>query len=257
MPSHHESRLTYHAGSLECEGFVSRPVVGTGVSATAATAGSSPGSHPVVLVCHAWAGEDGFANEKARSLTAQGFIGFAVDVYGKGRRGSSNDENMALMSPLVDDRALLRARLGAAVTTAAAIPGADATRIAAIGYCFGGLCALDIARACLPGVRGVVSFHGLFSPPDASQVGPQRPIAAKVLALHGWDDPMATPESVLGFAREMSAAKANWELDAYGGTMHAFTNPQANNPGFGTVYSAQADARSWARAIQFLGEVFA
>ncbi len=244
MTSAAESRLEYRAGDFACEGFVARP----------AEAGSS-GPTPVVLVCHAWAGEDLFADEKARALAALGYIGFAIDVYGKGRRGNSNDENMALMSPLVEDRALLRGRLAAAVASAATIPGADASRLAAIGYCFGGLCAIDIARACLPGVRGVVSFHGLFTAPDASQVGPQRPIAAKVLALHGWDDPLAKPESVLGFTREMSQAKADWELDAYGGTLHAFTNPLANDPVFGTVYSAQADARSWARAAQFLAEV--
>ncbi len=224
MTSAAESRLEYRAGDLDCQGYVARP----------GDAGSSR-PMPVVLVCHAWAGEDSFADERARALAALGSIGFAIDVYGKGRRGNSNEENMALMSPLVEDRALLRNRLAAAVATAATIPGADASRIAAIGYCFGGLCALDIARAGLPGVRGVVSFHGLFNAPDASQVGPQQPITAKVLALHGWDDPMATPESVLAFAREMSAAKANWELDAYGRTMHAVTHPQANDPGCGTV----------------------
>ncbi|MEW6695145.1 MAG: dienelactone hydrolase family protein [Pseudomonadota bacterium] len=211
------------------------------------------GARPAVAVAHAWAGRTVFEDDKARALAALGYVGFAMDVYGKGRRGRSREENAALMTPLVQDRALLQARLGAALQALTAQPEVDASRVAAIGFCFGGLSVLDMARCGLP-LRGVVSFHGLFTPPGNTA---GRRIQAKVLALHGWDDPMAKPDAVLAWAQEMSAAGADWQLHAYGGTMHAFTNPEANDPGFGTVYDARADARSWVAMRAFLAEVLA
>ena len=126
-----------------------------------------------------------------------------------------------------------------------------AVHITAIGFCFGGLCALDVARSNAD-AAGVVSFHGLLNAPGntADEIKP------KVLALHGWDDPMATPDDVKAFGEEMTKAKADWQLHAYGGTMHAFTNPQANDPDFGTVYDADADRRSWQAMQNFLTELF-
>ena len=211
------------------------------------------GARPAVAVAHAWAGRTDFELGKARALAELGYVGFAMDVYGQGKRGHSKEENAALMTPLVQNRPLLQARLGAALQALQAQPEVDAARTAAIGFCFGGLSVLDMARCGLP-VRGVVSFHGLFTPPGNTA---GRRISAKVLALHGWDDPMAPPDAVLAFAREMSEAGADWQLHAYGGTLHAFTNPEANDPDFGTVYSARADARSWAAMRAFLAEVLA
>ena len=231
----------YMDGSEACDGVVFR-------NPKAAT------PSPVVMVCHAWAGRGAFEERKAEHLASLGYIGFAVDVYGGGRTGTTKEENSALMTPFVQDRAKLRTRLLAAAAAASRIQGGTSTSIAAIGFCFGGLCALDLARANAPHVRGVASFHGLFMPPA---LGPQAPIGAKVLALHGYDDPMATPEQMVGFAKEMTDAKADWEVCAYGRTMHAFTNPEANDPSFGTMYSAQADRRSFARLEDFLKEVFA
>lgn len=231
----------YMDGSVACEGIVVR-------NPKAATPA------PVVMVLHAWGGRSAFEEEKAAYLASLGYIGFAVDVYGGGRTGSTKEENSALMTPFMQDRAMLRTRLLAAASAASRIQGGASTSIAAIGFCFGGLCALDLARANAPHVRGVASFHGLFAPPA---IGPQAPISAKVLALHGYDDPMATPDQMVSFAAEMSGAKANWEVCAYGGTMHAFTNPQANDPSFGTMFSPQANARSFSRLEDFLAEVFA
>lgn len=210
------------------------------------------GRRPAVAVAHAWAGRSPFEEEKAKRLAGLGYVGFAMDVYGKGVLGKSKEENAALMTPLVQDRALLQRRLQAAIHTLAAQPEVDAGRIAAIGFCFGGLSVLDLARIGAP-VKGVVSFHGLFTPPG-NTAGNR--ITAKVLALHGWDDPMAKPESVIAFAKEMTEAGADWQLHAYGHTMHAFTNPQANDPSFGTVYNAVADARSWRAMVDFLRELF-
>jgi dienelactone hydrolase len=176
-----------------------------------------------------------------------------MDVYGKGILGNSKEENAALMTPLAQNRPLLQARLRAALEALLAQPEVDRQRVAAIGFCFGGLSVLDMARAGMP-LKGVVSFHGLFTPPG-NTAGLK--IQAKVLALHGWDDPMARPQAVIDFAREMTEAGADWQLHAYGHTMHAFTNPQANDPSFGTVYQPVADARSWQAMQNFLAELFA
>ena len=211
------------------------------------------GPRPLVLVSHAWAGRGEFEVEAAKRLAGLGYAGFALDLYGKGVLGASTEECQSLMTPFVEDRALLQARLLKALETATSLDAADAANVAAIGYCFGGLCVLDMARIGAP-VKGVASFHGLFTPPET---GAKETIDAKVIAFHGWDDPMATPEAAQGFASEMTKASADWQMHAYGGVMHAFTNPAANDPSFGTVYNEAADKRSWAALEGFLKECFA
>lgn len=212
------------------------------------------GPAPAVAVAHAWSGRSPFEEARARELAEQGYVGFALDMFGKGVLGSSNEENSALIAPFLEDRDLVARRMHRAIEVLREQEPVDPRRIAAIGYCFGGLCVLDLARAGSD-VLGVVSFHGLFTPPGAGAAAP-RPIRARVLCLHGWDDPMAEPQSVLDLAREMSDAGADWQLHAYGNTMHAFTNPDANDPDFGTVYSADADRRSRESLYNFLEEVF-
>ena len=209
-----------------------------------------PDSAPrgVVLVAHAWGGQSDFERDKARLLADWGYAGFALDVYGKGQRGETTEECEALMTPLASNRETLQARLANALETAKTESGI--AKAAAIGFCFGGLCVLDMARKNMA-LTGVVSFHGLFGAPGNTDAA----IAPKVLALHGWEDPMATPDDVMDFSREMTDAKADWQLHAYGATMHAFTNPAANNPDFGTVYHAGADRRSFAACQDFLAEV--
>ena len=150
---------------------------------------------------------------------------------------------------------MLRRRLLAAVNTVKHLPMADGHRIGAIGFCFGGLCALDIARAAPAGVRGVVAFHGLFTPPPADQVGPQGKITAGVLALHGYDDPMCPPDAVVGLASELTKAGADWEIDMFGHTSHAFTNPVANDPGRGLMYKKRTSDRAFAKMRTFFGEL--
>lgn len=217
-----------------------------------ATDSTQRGERPAVLVAHAWAGRSEFEVDKAKDLAALGYAAFAVDLYGKGVLGSSTEENQALMTPFVEDRAMLQSRLLHIVDLVKGLPEADATKTAAIGYCFGGLCVLDIARAGAD-VSGVVSFHGLLGAPGNTG---GNAIKAKVLALHGWDDPMAPPSDVEALGKELTDGGADWQLHAYGGTMHAFTNPAANDPGFGTVYSENADKRSWQAMRNFLEEAF-
>ncbi len=207
---------------------------------------------PVVLVAHAWGGRDDFAVQKARQLAKMGYVGFALDLYGKGVSGTSKEENSALMAPLLEDRLLLQARMEKALEVAAQQPESDAKKLAAIGYCFGGLCVLDLARTG-SNVNAVVSFHGLFTPPNNTH---GRKIKSRVLVLHGYDDPMATPESMVALAAELGEAEADWQIHAYGQTMHAFSNPAAADPESGTVYSAEADQRSWRSMSDFLKDSF-
>ncbi|OAI10616.1 carboxymethylenebutenolidase [Methylomonas lenta] len=211
------------------------------------------GIRPVVLIHHAWAGRDEFVANKAKSLAELGYLAFAADMYGKGILGSSPEQNGQLMQPFMQDRAKLQKRLHAALATVKLMPWADNGRIAAMGFCFGGLCALDLARTGVD-IRGVVSFHGLLVAADNI---PQPQIKAKVLVLHGHDDPMGPPEQVLALQTELTQAGADWQLHSYGGTMHAFTNPLANDPDFGTVYQGQADKRSWQAMQNFFEEIFA
>ena len=210
------------------------------------------GARPGVLVAHAWAGRTDFEDEKARWLASLGYVGFALDVYGKGVRGTSTEENSALMTPLLEDRPMLQARLAAGLAILREQEEVDAARCAAMGFCFGGLCVLDIARTGTD-IAGVVSVHGLFTaPPNTAGLD----ISAKVLCLHGYDDPMAEPPSILELGKELSAAGADWQLHAYGGTMHAFTNPAANDPDFGTVYSETASRRAHLAMENFFSELF-
>lgn len=197
---------------------------------------------PAVLVAHAWAGRSEFEVAKARALAEQGYVGFAIDLYGKGVMGADADENAALMAPFIDNRRLLQARIIEAVNVVRAQPQVDATQVAATGYCFGGLAVLDLARSGSD-VLGVVSFHGLFTPPDTL---PKKTITAKVLCLHGFDDPMAEPQTMLDLADELTDAGADWQVHAYGNTLHAFTNPAAYNP--------SADRRSQQVMNDFLRE---
>ena len=211
------------------------------------------GPRPAVAIAHTWAGRSAFEEGKALELAEQGYVGFALDMYGKGVLGSSPEENTALMTPLMEDRAALQQRINTAIATLRQQAEVDPGRVAASGYCFGGLCVLDLARSGSD-VCGVVSLHGLFNPPGNTG---GTPITARVLCLHGYDDPMAKPQSMLELAAELSAAGADWQVHAYGNTVHAFTNPQADNAAMGTLYSPTADRRSRAAMLDFLQECFA
>jgi dienelactone hydrolase len=239
----HAANETYRDGSTEFEGYL-------------AFDGAKDKRRPGVLVFHQWSGCSAFEQEKAEWLAGLGYAALAVDMYGTGKRGTNPAENGALMTPLVNDRAELRKRAEAALRHLKSLPMVDGDRIGAIGFCFGGLCVLDVARAAMPGVRGVVSLHGLLGAPDAAKLPSAAQITARVLALHGWNDPMARPDSVLAFAREMHDHGADWQLHAFGGCGHAFTNPGAQDAKGGMQYSPLADARSFAMVKDHLAEVF-
>jgi dienelactone hydrolase len=207
---------------------------------------------PAVLINHTWAGRDNFVADKARKLAALGYVGFALDMYGKGVLGTSVEENAELMQPFMENRGKLQQRMKIALSTVKLLPWVDDTKVAAIGFCFGGLCALDLARTGVD-IKGVVSFHGLLGTPDNTK---SNKIKAKILALHGHDDPMGLPEQVLAFQEEMTLAEADWQFVSYGNTVHAFTNPIAKDYNSGMVYQVDADRRSWLAMQNFLAEIF-
>ncbi len=160
---------------------------------------------PAVIIAHTWSGRDQFVDEKAEKLAENGYLGFALDMYGDGIVGETNEENAARMQPLLDDRKELSKRVKAVA-------------------------------------------------------GPEEPIneqiKAKILAMHGMKDPMVGEDQMQSFYKEMSEKDVDWQLHIYGDSMHSFTNPEANNPDFGTVYSKEADRRSWMLLMDFLEEVF-
>ena len=213
---------------------------------------SNSDPRPGVLVSHAWGGRSEFEDRKAEQLAELGYVGFALDLYGKDVRGSTPEENAALMQPFLDDRALLCRRMQLALEQLRGRKDVERARTAAIGFCFGGLCVLDLARSGAD-VRGVASFHGLLGAPEGDQ---SEAINAKVLVMHGWQDPLATPEQVLAFSEEMTRRSADWQLHAYGTAMHAFTNPNASDPDNGMMYDKVAEHRSWDAMQLFLGESF-
>lgn len=208
---------------------------------------------PTLLVFHPWSGRDEFVCKKAEQLAELGYVGVAMDLFGKGVIGKTREEKSNLIMPLLENRKALRDRMLIGLNVIQKQPYVDTHKMAAIGYCFGGLCVIDLARSGAP-IRGVVSFHGLLNAPTGLK---NERIQAKILALHGHDDPMVKPDQVLAFETEMTQAKADWQVHVYGNTMHAFTHPEANDPDFGTVYNPAADRRSWQAMKNFLEETLA
>lgn len=208
---------------------------------------------PVVLIAHDWSGRREFACAAAETMVDLGYVGFALDIYGQGVFGKDGDTagNSAFMTPFAEDRALLRRRMQVALDIVRGQPQVEPSRVAAIGYCFGGMAVLELARSGAD-IEGVISIHGLLHQGDIMNAK----IVAKVLSLHGHDDPMGPPDRVLAFEAEMSDARADWQLHVFGGAKHAFTNPQANDKDLGTVYNDLANQRTQRVIADFLAELF-
>jgi len=207
--------------------------------------GSNP--RPGVMVIHEWKGLESYAKMRTEQLAALGYIAFAADLYGKGVRPTTNEDAGAQAGKLRSDRSLMRERARASLEVLASQPGVDRSRLACIGYCFGGGAALELARSGTD-LRGVVSFHGNLDTPDLTDA---KNIKAKVLVLHGASDPVVSAEAMALFQKEMTDAKVDWQLVAYGGAVHAFTNPNA-----GERYHPVAAQRSWEAMKTFFNEIF-
>jgi len=214
------------------------------------------GRRPAVLVLPNVRGQKESDNLKADALAALGYVALAADVFGQGRRKTLGSDNVAeYMNELNADRDLLRERLSASLAALVALPQADPARTAAVGFCFGGKCVLDMARAGLP-ILGGVSFHGVYDRPTYANVSP---ITAKLLVCHGWDDPIAPPNVTVALAQELTESGADWQIHAYGHTGHAFTDIEIKGKDSGrpgVAYDGTADRRSWQVMRDFLEELF-
>ena len=229
--------VSYFDGSLECIGHLSIP--------------ESTILVPLVLVAHTWKGRSEFEDQKVQALNALGYAALSIDIYGGGVNGQSAEENRALIEPFVSDRKLFRQRLISAVEFAKNIDGVDASKIAMIGFCFGGLASIELARSGYD-LSGCVSFHGLLNQSTESI----NKVNSRLLVLHGDKDPMVSSEQILALQVEMTQSEADWQFISYGNTYHAFTNPLANDVAMGTVYNHDSDKRSWIAMTNFLEEVF-
>ncbi|HLH37860.1 MAG TPA: dienelactone hydrolase family protein [Bryobacteraceae bacterium] len=207
----------------------------------------------VLLVHEAW-GLGDYVKQRAERLAEMGYVAFAADMFGEGRQAASTEEGLGWTKALRADVREMRARARLAFDVLAARPEVDSSRIAGIGYCFGGSSVLELARSGAP-VRGVVSFHGNLTTTDPARRGIVR---AKVLSLSGDDDPFIPLEQVNGFIAEMKSAEVDYQVVLYGGARHSFTNPRCGERGLnGLAYHRLADERSWTAMHAFFAEIFA
>lgn len=191
--------------------------------------------------------------QKAERVAKLGYSVLVADVFGQGKRTTRADSDAGrYMNELNADRALLRERLLVAHDALKSLTEVDPARTAAMGFCFGGKCVLDLARAGTD-IAGGISYHGVYDPPQGEQ---NASFAGSLLVMHGWADPIAPPDATVTLARELTAMGCDWQIHAYGHTGHAFTDEAVNMPEKGLAYSAVADRRSWKATVDFLGELF-
>jgi dienelactone hydrolase len=187
-----------------------------------------------------------------RQLIELGYNALVADLFGKEFHGAPRDTCFGEMTRLRADRAALRRRLQHVLDVTRGLDEVKRDQIVVAGYCFGGQCALDLARSGA-GIAAAVSFHGLFDPPGL----PPEKISAKVVAFHGWNDPMVPPEAVVALGNELTQAGSDWQIHAYGHVGHGFTNPTASELEIdGVAYNALAAERSWTSFISLLEELF-
>ncbi|MCC6687331.1 MAG: dienelactone hydrolase family protein [Fimbriimonadaceae bacterium] len=212
------------------------------------------GAKPGVIIVHQWEGLTDYEIGRAREIAELGYTVFCADVYGVGNNPKTAEERQALVSKYRDgDRANFRRNLSAAYSEIRRWPMVDRTKIAAIGYCFGGTGALEMARAGLD-LKGVVSFHGGLSNPNPQDV---KNIKCPVLVLHGADDPFVPPAEVDAFKKEMDADSKPYTFIAYPGAVHAFSQSNAGNDNSkGAAYNAAADMKSFSEMVKFFREIF-
>ena len=229
--------VPYNDRETQLEGFVVHP---------------SEKRRPAVILCHAWAGRDDFICEKAEAIARWGYVGFALDMYGRGVLGKSKEENTALKKPFLDNRELVQRRVLKAFEVVRALPYVDPDRVAVLGFGFGGMCALDLARSGV-NLCGAISIYGHFSPPPAPLI---KLVRAKILVFHGYNDPIVSQEELSAFEKEMDAAQVDWQVRIFGRTLHAFATPSANDPASGLLYNPVSAQRAWLGCRHFLDEVF-
>lgn len=210
------------------------------------------GKRPGVIVFPDAYGVIDHTIDRAKMLARMGYVALAADPYGEGRTADNLEKALALIGDMLNDRTKIRSRARAALTALSALPQVDTHRIAAIGFCLGGSFVLEMARDGAP-LACVVSFHGQLDTPMPAKPGA---IKTKILVCHGSEDPIVPDATLLPFVNEMRAAGGDWQLNAYGGTMHSFTNPNADTSLPGLAYNERSDKRSWAAMTALFDEVF-
>lgn len=235
----HTEAVEYKQGNTVLEGYL-------------AYDGAIKGPRPGVLVVHDWLGVEGYAKSRADQLAKLGYVAFAADIYGKDVRPKNPQEAGQQAGKFKGDRALLRARVNAALDVLKKQPQCDTKRTAAIGYCFGGTTVLELARSGAD-IAGIVTFHGGLDTPTRDA----KNIKCKVLICHGADDPYVPAADVTALQDELRAAGVDWQMIFYSGAVHSFTRPDAGNDNSkGAAYNERADKRSWEAMRLFFAETF-
>jgi dienelactone hydrolase len=233
--------VEYKDGDTVCEGFL-------------AYDDANDKARPGVLVVQDWTGVGDYVKGRAQQLAEMGYVAFCADIYGKGVRPTDPKDCAAQAGKYKGDRPVLRQRVKAGLAQLVKNPLVDKTKVAAIGYCFGGTTVLELARSGAD-VGGIVSFHGGLDSPTPADA---KNIKAKVLVCHGADDPFVKPAEVAVFQDEMAKGAVKNKFVAYPGAVHSFTNPQAGNDNSkGAAYNAAADKASWTEMKGFFAEIFA
>jgi dienelactone hydrolase len=235
--------VTYQAGDTTLKGYIAWDAAQT-----------EP--RPGVIVVHEWWGHNEYVRKRARMLAKEGYTALALDMYGDGKQASHPEDAQKFMMETISNAEVANARFDAALDLLKKHPSTDSTKTAAIGYCFGGAVVLHMARSGKD-LDGVASFHGNLATETPAKPGA---VKAKVLVLHGADDPFVPKEQVEAFKREMDAAGADYAFIEYEGAVHAFTNPAATANGekfkLPLAYNEKADEESWAELQRFLGDLF-
>lgn len=231
--------IEYKQGDTTLEGYVAYDDAVTG-------------KRPGVLIVHQWLGLTDYEKHRAEMLAELGYVAFCADIYGKGIHPKDTKEAGVEATKYKSDRALLRQRVNAGLEALKNNALVDESRVAAIGYCFGGTTVIELARSGAD-IKGVVSFHGgLDSPTPADG----KNIKCKVLACHGADDPFVPAKDLAAFEDEMRQANVDWALVKFGGAVHSFTQPMAGNDNSkGAAYNEKADKRSWALMKLFFSDI--
>jgi len=236
----HTENIEYKDGSVTLEGYIAYDE-------------SFKDTRPGIIVVHEWTGINDYTKMRCEMLAKLGYFAFAADIYGKGNRPKSGEEAGKLASLYKNDRVLMRQRINLALDELKKQKLVNTDKIAAIGYCFGGTVALELARSGAD-IKGIVSFHGGLDTPNPADA---KNIKAKILVLHGGDDPYVNAEQVSSFKKEMVDAGVDYQIFIYGGAVHSFTNPNSgNDPSKGAAYNERADKRSWEAMKTFFTEIF-
>ena len=237
--------IQYQYDGVSFKGYLARP-------------NNTKAKLPAVLVAHTWRGQDDFSRQKAEAIAELGYVGFALDLYGNATTASDDKEALQLMLPLFLNRQLLQNRMKAGLEILQSLPFVYQETIGAIGFCFGGLSVIELLRSGAP-IKGVASFHGILGNTlDKYKAAPApfAPMMGNLLILHGEKDPHVSQSDIVSIQDEMTKANVDWQMNIYGQTYHAFTNPQADDQKSGMIYNPRTTERAWLAMTNFFTEIF-